>query len=293
MEPAQPPPGAYMPASPWDMQRASAAPQMPFAQPNEPWTQQGRGTAFPPMGAQNQAWYDPSAPTGQFGQSAANWMPQGAGPVNRAPAQLQTSPPAHMSQNPVERGKQGMRRGFAVASLCLCAGAVILAFVAILARSLPATTNTPVHPTSAHTTLTKTTTAVSTPTASLPTATPSPTPFPAQQYITSAQMASAVNETTALPITLTTNFKVSQQMFLALTLNSRGNSGAICMLWYINNQHLSADDFAIDVTPASVYAFTYIYPSVAGTGYVEINWASTGKCTDITLVQRVSFTVSG
>ncbi len=284
-ESAQPPPGAYMPASPWDMQGpqgASAVPQMPFAQPNEQWPQQG----VPPMGAQNQAWYAPAAAV-QFEPSAANWMSQGA------PAPSPTPPPAvYMPQNPAGRGKQGTRRGFTVAGLCLCAGAVILVFVAVLAHSLPASTSPSIQTTSAPTTLAKTTPVASTPTASLPTVTPSPTAFPAQQYITSAQMASAVDETTGLPVTLATSFKVSQKMYLTLALNSKGNSGAICMLWYINNQHLTADDFAIDVGATSEYAFTYIYPPTAGTGYVEVNWASTDKCTDMTLAQRVSFTVS-
>ncbi len=234
----------------------------------------------------------------QVGMQASSVVPGWQGrPTMPSPV---TPPPfasPHASASTV-RGRSAARRkaraGFTLAGICIFCGAALLLCVFLLAQSpapdsQPATLSNIAPP--AHTPVALTS-VVDTPTPTAPSITPTPT-FPAQEYAFNAQMASMADDVTGRPTVLTTSFRVKQKMIVAWQVDPHGQYGAICVRWYINDQYQAFADYGgIAVRPASLRGFSYIYPGVAGPGYVELYWASNVSCTDRVLAQRVDFTVS-
>ncbi len=186
------------------------------------------------------------------------------------------------------KSPRNMKLGFTVAGLCVLIGGLILVFVYFMAIGFPggssnntATTNN----TSNGSTLTKAPTAT---VAVSPAATA--TAYPGQQYIDNAQMASAIDPTTKQPTQLTTTFKTNQNIYVIFQIHPPGHGGAVCLLWYLNGKQVT--NFSFPASASSKLSYAYAIYGQAGTGYVEISWASTTQCTDQVLAQHVDFTVT-
>jgi hypothetical protein len=183
--------------------------------------------------------------------------------------------------------------GFIIAGTCVLTGGLLLILVYFLAAGLsPSTVQTQSITTGnsvAPTTRQHTPTAV-------PTRDTKPSPtvpsgaFPAQQYVSNPQMASAVNTNTAQVIQAATTFKVGQRVYVTFTIHPNGRSGAICLQWYANAQAFSHFEFAI--SSSSNVAYSYTYYRTSGPAYIEIYWASSVSCNDELLAQRINFTVT-
>ncbi len=182
--------------------------------------------------------------------------------------------------------------GFFIAGLCILTGGLLLILIYVLSAGLlPPTVQTqsitignPVATATRH----------PTPTA-VPTRNKQPSPtgtsgaFPAQQYITNPQMASAVNTSTAQVIQAATMFHVGQRVYVTFTIHPNGQSGAVCLQWYANAHAFSHFEFAVSLS--STVAYSYTYYATAAPAYVEIYWASSASCSDELLAQRINFTV--
>ena len=184
---------------------------------------------------------------------------------------------------PSKRSKNNL--GFIVAGLCVLTGGLILVVVYFMSLGLPgnSTSNNAAKTNTAHSTSSPTT-------ASSPTSSPTATPFPGQKYIDNAQMASSIDPSSHQPTQLTTTFKANQRMYITFHLHPAGQNGAACLLWYMNNKPF----FPYQLQVYSNEQATYSYASYGGTGsgYVEIYWASTLKCSDKILAQHVDFTIT-
>jgi hypothetical protein len=181
------------------------------------------------------------------------------------------------------------RLGFMVAALCVIAGGLLLVFVYFLATGPSNNPNGGVGSTSTQQTATSPT---SLPPSPSPTIAPSPmsTTSPGQQYIDNAQTASAINLKTAQPTQLSTTFTVNQKIYVTFQLHPQGQSGAVCLLWYLNSSQVTSYDFP--VTQHSSGSYSYAIYGSTGAGSVEVYWASSTSCTDKQLAQRVDFTVT-
>jgi hypothetical protein len=127
-----------------------------------------------------------------------------------------------------------------------------------------------------------------------PTATAIPsqtaTVFPGQQYIDNAQMSTSIDSNTLQPTQLTTTFKTGQKIFVSFQVHPSGNTGAVCLIWYLNSKQITT--FSLPVNPTSKSSYAYSIYGGAGTSYVEIYWASTTQCTDQVLAQHINFIVT-
>jgi hypothetical protein len=228
-----------------------------------------------------QQWFPATPP--QAPSQSSDWMATPP-PFQPLPQALYTSAKAHTQRDRQKR----TRIGFTAASICIITGALILTFVSIIAQPLLSTNTRSVQTTHTNTTRTPSVAVIPSPTAL--TSTPTPT-LPGTQYITNATMASAINESTGQATQYTTNFTVNQTIYVTFALNTGSQGGAVCILWYLNNQHIS--DYAFPVAKSQFY-HSYAYTSISnpGNGYAEVHWATTVACMDKQLAARVTFTVS-
>lgn len=260
----------------------SQAPQhAPYSSPMQPanWY----GTSSGPLQGQRQV--QERTPSGAAWNAGANM------PYSSPPPQVPFVGTTRQQPRP-DRGSGNSstaRLGFTVAALCVIAGGLLLVFVYFLTTGPSSNPNGDPRSTSTQQTIASPTSLPPTPT---PTTAPSPTAttFPGQQYITNAQMASAINLKTAQPIQLSTSFKVNQKIYLTFQLHPQGQSGAVCLLWYLNSSQVTSFDFPVSQYSSASYSYA-IYGST-GTGSVEIYWASSTSCADKQLAQRVDFTVT-
>jgi hypothetical protein len=311
---------AYIPNTPQDAQAGaftqqgapSAYPsannaiyeQVPFPSANTPFPPSSDAAFSAPTEGPISPFPDAALPSSGPGQSNQAWvqqapmMPMNAAqdwgqaqqtPFNSAP----TMQAGMFQQTPRQFSRlniQGWstRTGFTAASVCVVLAALILLFVHIMAQSLPA--SNPSGQTAAQTQPTPVATLAPAPTPS-PSPAVSPTPtYPAQQYVDNVQMASAVNTATAQPVTMTTTFKVRQTIYVTMALHPANHIGAICLLWFLNNQQFSRYAFSVGGTTQQGYSYTR--STGPGSGYVQIYWASTTACTDEQLAQQANFTVT-
>ncbi len=284
----------------------SPAPAFTGSESHPAWTpadaqmaQQGQwGMPTPPEQGSN-AWgavptfsdVTPTTPPqmpGYFGQGQGGFAGSGGLQQPQAQGQATFFPPTPAPSLPTRRGggKRSSRLGFTIAGLCLTMGALILVFVYVMSLGL-------VRPDTSTTQNLQQTSVVS------PTAVPSPTPaitptptFPGQQYIDNAQTASAVNTTTAQIITAAATFKTNQRIYVTFQVHPNGNSGGVCLLWYINSQQFSLYAFSVGTSATLAYSFAKV--ANAGSGYVEIYWSPQASCSDPNKVlsQRATFTVT-
>ena len=183
-------------------------------------------------------------------------------------------------QQPPENNRNG-RLGFTIAGLCIVAGALLLVFVYFMAIGGQGNQNGATNGT--QTTSKSTATPSSSPT-SLPSATA--TSFPGQQYIDNGQMSSSQPP----PLHVTTTFKANQNMYVVFDLHPNGRTGAVCLIWYLNGQKVTSYTFKGGGNSHSSYAYAIF--GGAGSGSVELYWASDTSCKNGLLAQRVAFTVT-
>jgi hypothetical protein len=224
-------------------------------------------------------------PSGAAWNAGANMQysaPPAQGPL--AGAARQQPRPRRISGNSTTA-----RLGFTVAALCVIAGGLLLVFVYFLATGPSGTPNGGVGSTGIQQTATS---PASPPPAPSPTSAPSPvaTTFPGQQYIDNAQTASAIDLKTDQPTQLSTTFMVNQKIYVTFKLHPQGQSGAACLLWYLNSNQVTSYDFP--VSQSSNASYSYAIYGGTGAGSVEIYWASSPSCSDKQLAQRVDFTVT-
>jgi hypothetical protein len=192
-----------------------------------------------------------------------------------------------------QRQHHKTKLGFTVAGLCIFIGAILMMIVFIMAQSLPSSDNltqTPASTKSASNQITPT--SVARPSSTV-TVTETPV-LSGSQYIDNARMASSVSSTGQL-LQASSNFTVGQTIYVTMTVHQIAYPGTICLNWYINNRLVTPFTYSAnpgDLSLPQSNAYFYIQPTAAGPGYVEIYWASTTSCTDETLAQRVTFTVS-
>ena len=180
------------------------------------------------------------------------------------------------------------RFGFTIAAIFVATGGLLLMLVFIMSLglssphiSVASQVSLPPHM--------SVTSDLATPTYMTAPATTPVSQYPGQTYIDNIQMASSVNTMTAIPIQVTTNFKVKQRAFVTFSLHP-GQSGAVCLFWYMNDKSFTHYAFAVDGT--STPAWSYASVPEAGPGYVEIYWASNTTCADKLLAQRADFLVT-
>lgn len=177
------------------------------------------------------------------------------------------------------------RFGFLLAGICVCAGGLLLVVVYFLAMGQsggsPTTNSTPTHTVA-------TSTATVTPS---PAASPSPTAttYPGQQYIPSAQMSSVQPSASQSGVPATT-FKVHTTFYVAFTINTGGQAGAVCTRWYLNGQFAFKYSIPVSAHTTTSYGKTII--DSPGSGYVELYWASSQDCTNEVLAQRIDFAIT-
>jgi hypothetical protein len=222
------------------------------------------------------------SPPSQLPQSGQIWLPGSVSQTGFPPGPPPQVTPPHGSHN--------IKLGFIVAGLCIFSGGLILIFVYFLAIGLTgsnsansaSTTSTPNVPTSLSTaTIAPTATAIPSQTATV---------FPGQQYIDNAQMSTSIDSNTLQPTQLTTTFKTGQKIFVSFQVHPSGNTGAVCLIWYLNSKQIT--NFSLPVSPTSKSSYAYSIYGGAGTSYVEIYWASTTQCTDQVLAQHINFIVT-
>lgn len=186
-----------------------------------------------------------------------------------------------------QRRQRSMRIGFTASSICLIAGALILTFVSIMAQPLLSSNIR-----SSQSTPMDASTAYSATVGPLSIVTPTPhEKFPGAQYITNARMASEINASMGQATQYATNFMVNHRIYVTFALNTGSQGGAVCLIWYLNSQYIS--QYAFPVGKNQLYnSYSYNSMSRAGSGYVEIYWASTVACMDKLLAEHVTFTVS-
>jgi hypothetical protein len=180
------------------------------------------------------------------------------------------------------------RIGLTSAGLCIIAGSLLLIFVYLLGQGF-----IPIGGTSSISEAQLTSTAranqtataiqLSTPTP-LPT-TPTPT-LPGQSLLSTAVLSDDFNVIQPL-----TDFKVNEKIYVVLSLNAGGNSRAVCLNWYLNDQ--SVNKFAFEIDPTGSYNYySYTIMTITGRGRVDISLASTTACTDAIMAKKLNFTVS-
>ncbi|HLX57823.1 MAG TPA: hypothetical protein VKR83_12425 [Ktedonobacteraceae bacterium] len=249
----------------------SGAPLGVVAPPqNSQWGQNEPSPAYQPPMTQT-----PAPQPGQMWPPGSNIQQDFTPNVPQRPSPPQP-PPTRRSHNP--------RAGYIIAGICVLAGAILLIFVYFMATG-PGnnTTGNTGTPASTHAA------PAVTPTSSASTPSPTATTYPGQQYINNAQMSS-VQPSASQPAQPATTFKVNQQAYVAFDINTSGQSGAVCLIWYLNGKAVFNYAFAVGEHSTSSYAYaTYGTP---GTAYVELYWASSTSCSDQVLAQHVDFTIT-
>ncbi|HEY0753047.1 MAG TPA: hypothetical protein VGD98_03730 [Ktedonobacteraceae bacterium] len=220
---------------------------------------------------------------------------QGGSNINRAGGSgdgLRQASPGPRRLSPPPKAKTNPRLLFIVAGLCVFLGAMILGLIYILATSntggsSPNTASNNQNNTS----LTATAqTGASSPTASS-SASPTGTVYPGQQYVYGAQMATGVNKTPLQAKNPTTTFKVGTTMYVVFKLHPPSKGGAFCVYWYQSGKQVTTP-YAYAVKAGTHGSYAYAAYGQAGSGYVELYWASTVSCSDQILAQHVDFTVT-
>ena len=177
-----------------------------------------------------------------------------------------------------------------IAAICIAMGGLILLLVYFMA---PGVLTTPAQQasTAPHTSVNSTHvitphTATTTP---KPVATATATGNSGQKYIDNAQMASAVDAQTAMPLTPEITFQSGQAIYVTFSVHAN-TVGAACLYWYLQDQLITT--YQRNVGPVT-QDYSWAYYQGNGAAHVDIYWASTTDCTDKVLAQSVNFTVSG
>lgn len=183
-------------------------------------------------------------------------------------------------------GKQSLQMRFTVAGLLVLLGGLLLFFVFLMAQGLHPQSAAQVNNPSGNAPQPTNAAATQAPTVSVsPTATVDGKQYPAQQYIFSAQTATANG---SQPGTPSTTFKSGQKIYVTFSIHST-TPGAYCISWFLANKEVS--NYQNPVSAGSSTGYSWAMISGTGPAYVEIYWASSKACTDKVLAQHVDFTM--
>ena len=178
-----------------------------------------------------------------------------------------------------------------VAGLCVFTSALILIFVYFMAMGL--SNDAPGSGRGISQAPTATTIASSPSPISSPTMVISSTPatLPGEQFINHAQMASAIDFSTAKATTPASSFSAGQKIYVTFDLHSNSQAGAACLAWYLNGKKIAHLEFAVP-PGISRSVYSYVVYQATGAGSLYIYWASTIACTNKLLAQEVNFSVT-
>ena len=174
--------------------------------------------------------------------------------------------------------QHGFPVGFTIAGLCILAGAFLLILVYVLAVGGPGNqqnTNTAQQITPRPTAV-PSQTGISSPTA---------TALPGQQYIDNVQISSSPPPN----LQITNTIKKGQNFYVVFDLHPDGQSGVVCLVWYLNGQKANSYTIPVGVHSTSNYGLE-IFGS-AGSGSVNLYWATDATCSNELLAQQITFTV--
>ena len=206
-------------------------------------------------------------------------------------ARLQTLPQGYGRQaagRGCAKSLRSAKGGFIVAGVCVTGAALMLLFVYFMAIGLSKDTSSGDLGTSLAPTVTASLNSTSTPILTA-TAAATASDVPADGFITRAETAGAVDATTSKAIEPATTFSVNQKIYITLRLHPAGQSGAVCLLWYLDGKETSHFEFSVG--PTETVAYSYSIYTQAGAGYVDIYWASSTDCADKLLARHVVFNV--
>lgn len=193
-------------------------------------------------------------------------------------------------------------KGLLIAVILVILGGVILVAVFIGINSTrgssasTANSNTSANSSNANQPVTGSTAAdpngSSTPTA---TASASPTPagaFPGKTFIDNPQTATKVDPSTGKVLEPANTFAVKQNIYIDFNIHAQGKDGTVCIVWYLNNQHVT--DYALPVKAKGTTQVAYAYSvyTAPGNAYVELSWANDSSCANKLLAQHTNFTVT-
>jgi hypothetical protein len=260
--------------------------------PQNPWTQVASTTA--PKSYAPQA--NPNQGANQNGLNGSL----------RPGLQQSSLPPRRPYEQPKKRKNAQIM--FIIAGLCVVLSALILIFVAVMGSGNSGSSSATITNTTASTTNSETatdgasqptataatditpTTAASTPGDGTPAA--NGTPYPGQQYISSAQMAEGVDTTTLQPQNPTTTFKSGSNMYVIFNLNPAPQGGEVCTNWYLNGTQITQSNFPVKATSKESYSYAVFGAGSSGSAYVELYWATDSTCDNKILAQHIDFTVT-
>ena len=138
------------------------------------------------------------------------------------------------------------------------------------------------------------------PTPALSTNSPSGTTIAstAASIVTDAQTASSIDQTTAAPISLTSTFQTSTNIYVTFKLNNTAfdfsqNTGYVAVKYYANSTLLSLpSNTLLTINRPAPGGFFKIQYYVATQGAAELYWCQQSDCSDEKLAQVVTFTVT-
>ncbi len=250
---------------------------------------------------QSSGWEPLEVPTQPPAPTITTWEPsssilQQSTPPSQVQPDLQHDP-EHLSNWPRmeprkrKRPEVSFNIGLTVAGLCVFTSALILIFVYFMAAGLSnngSGTGRGISQASTATTIVPSPSPISSPTVAKSS---TPAPLPGEQFIDHAQMASAIDFSTAKAAAPASRFSVNQKIYVTFDLHSNSRAGAACLLWYLNGNKIAHYEFA--VPPGSNRsAYSYAVYQGIGAGSVYIYWASSIACTDKLLAQEVNFSVT-
>ena len=209
------------------------------------------------------------------------------------PLHLQDALASSMLPPLSKAGNRSAGIGFGLAGLCTLVACVLLLFVYIMAQTLPPPSNGSSARLGSTALVAQNTPVIDlSPTATTPIASPTAT-YPGQQYIANAQTAATINVATAQPTLPSSTFKVGQKIYITFDVHPNGQTGAICLLWFINAAQFASYPFALNTT-STTSTYSYAATGNVGPGYVEIYWENAPSCIDPNkiLSDHVNFTVT-
>jgi flagellar basal body-associated protein FliL len=110
--------------------------------------------------------------------------------------------------------------------------------------------------------------------------------------ITNIQMASAVNQDTAVPTQLATTFTVQQTIYTTVDLKMNGQTGYTEAKWYADGAFVFTSKILAITDPTSAHAFFGATYKVATQGAVEVYFCTQSDCSDAKLADVANFTVT-
>lgn len=233
--------------------------------PSEPAQQANLQSSFPPP--------SPSSPLDSY-------------PTHDLPNRSR-QPNAHKPSSSLQSRSKTTTIGLTSAGLCIFAGSLLLVFVYLVGQGFLPTAAAPTSSIQQADIVKANQTATATylSKSSSPAITPTPT-LPGQGLLDISVLSSDLNG-----MQPSTDFKVNQTIYVVLTLHPGGNSHAVCLDWYLNNQLVKPFGFEVDPTSNDDY-YSYTTMLTAGSGHVDISLASTTACIDPILAKKLNFTVS-